>query len=63
MKAQHKTNDDKTHNGMTVTENGNLYYIFGNIRIKITEHFPASGKAIDELLADYIQKKIKEKTS
>lgn len=31
------------------------YFIYGNTRIKITEHFPDVGKTLDELLADVIQ--------
>lgn len=48
--------------GQTVTtETGEQYYILGKNRIKITEHFPASGKPIDELVTDLIIHKIKEK--
>lgn len=50
--------------GRTITAaNGEQYYIFGNTRIKITEHFPASGKPIEELITDLITHKIKEKVS
>lgn len=31
------------------------YFIYGNARIKITEHFPDVGKTLNELLADVIQ--------
>ena len=47
--------------GKTVTINGEEYYIMGKTRIKITEHFPASGKQIDELITDLIINKIREK--
>lgn len=47
--------------GTTVTINGNQYYIIGKTRIKITEHFPASGKQLDELISDLIIHKIREK--
>ena len=40
---------------------GEQYYIIGKNRIKITEHFPASGKPIEELIIDLITHKIKEK--
>lgn len=67
MKARRKTKtkakDNGIRDGMTITENGTLYFVFGNTRIKITEHFSANGRTIDELLSDYIQKKIKEKAS
>ena len=47
--------------GQTVTtETGEQYFIMGKNRIKITEHFPASGKQIDELVTDLIVHKIKE---
>ena len=49
--------------GQTVTtESGEQYFIMGKNRIKITEHFPASGKPIDELITDLIVQKIKEKS-
>lgn len=41
--------------------NGEQYYVIGKDRIKITEHFPASGKPIEELITDLITHKIKEK--
>ncbi len=47
--------------GKTVKVNGVQYYIIGKTRIKITEHFPASGKQIDELMTDLIAYKIREK--
>lgn len=47
--------------GTTVTINGNQYYIIGKNRIKITEHFPAGGKPIEELVTDLIANKIREK--
>ena len=31
------------------------YFIYGNTRIKITEHFPDVGKMFGDLLADVIQ--------
>ncbi len=40
---------------------GEQYYIIGKNRIKITEHFPVSGKPIEELITDLITHKIKEK--
>jgi len=44
-----------------VTVNEQQYFIMGKTRIKITEHFPVTGKQIDELIADLIANKIKEK--
>lgn len=43
--------------------NGEQYYIIGKNRIKITEHFPAKGKPIEELITDLITNKIKEKAA
>lgn len=43
--------------------NGEQYYIIGKNRIKITEHFPANGKPIEELITDLIAHKIKEKSA
>ena len=42
---------------------GEQYYIIGKNKIKITEHFPASGKQLDELIMDLITQKIKEKAA
>ena len=48
--------------GTTVTDNdGNQYFVLGRTRIKITEHFADNGKPINELVADLIEAKIKEK--
>ena len=47
--------------GKTVIIDGEEYYIMGKTRIKITEHFPASGKQLDELVTDLIVQKIKGK--
>ena len=49
--------------GQTVTtESGEQYFIMGKNRIKITEHFTASGTPIDELITDLIVQKIKEES-
>lgn len=50
-----------TESQTVTTETGEQYFIMGKNRIKITEHFPASGKKIDELVTDLIVQKIKEK--
>lgn len=34
---------------------GQLYFIHGNCRIKVTEHFSADGKPLSTLLEDVIQ--------
>lgn len=34
---------------------GQLYFIHGNCRIKVTEHFPTDGRPLDLLLEDVIQ--------
>lgn len=36
------------------------YFIFGNYRIKITEHFPEKGRTIDELIEELILYKAKK---
>lgn len=46
--------------GETREINGEQYYIIGKNRIKITEHFPASGKPLDELITGLIVNKIRE---
>ncbi len=47
--------------GKTIIKDGKEYFILNDIRIKITEHFPATGKQMDELIAELITNKIKEK--
>ena len=49
--------------GRTVIKDGEQYFIIGKNRIKITEHFPANGKQLDELITDLITQKIKEKAA
>lgn len=36
-------------------ENGTQYFLCGNSRIKISEHFPASGKPIGDLIVDVVR--------
>lgn len=36
------------------------YYIIGDTRIKVTEHFPARGKEINEIIVNLITHKVKE---
>lgn len=51
----------RSKTGEVITgSNGEQYYVIGKDRIKITEHFPASGKPIEELITDLITYKIKE---
>lgn len=40
--------------GKTIKKDGQEYFILNNIRIKITEHFPAAGKQMDELIAELV---------
>ena len=47
--------------GKTIKKDGQEYFILNNIRIKISEHFPAAGKEMDELIAELVTNKIKEK--
>ncbi len=47
--------------GPTVKVDEQQYFVMGKTRIKITEHFPTDGKRIEELIADLITNKIKEK--
>jgi len=39
----------------TYSKNGQLYFIYGKNRIKVTEHFSSAGKRMDLLLDDLIQ--------
>lgn len=56
--------DPQSPRGEVITAaNGEQYYIIGKNRIKITEHFPTSGKPIEELIIDLISNKIKEKAA
>lgn len=36
-------------------ENGTEYFIYGNSRIKVSEHFAREGKPLKELIEDVIQ--------
>ncbi len=47
--------------GTAIAASGVQYYIIGGTRIKITEHFPARGKRIDEIIVSLITHKISEK--
>ena len=47
--------------GQTIKKNGIEYFVYNNVRIKVTEHFPDNGKQISELITELIQHKIKEK--
>jgi len=39
----------------TYSKDGQLYFIHGKNRIKVTEHFPSTGKPMNLLLEDLIQ--------
>jgi len=41
--------------GQYIYRNGQLYFVHGKNRIKVTEHFPSAGKRMDLLLEDLIQ--------
>lgn len=46
--------------GTTAIINGIPYYIIGDTRIKIIEHFPAEGKPVNELITNLILRKSRE---
>lgn len=53
-----KSNNDNLtqQTGQLVTmENGTEYFICGNNRIKISEHFAAKGRSLGDLIVDVIQ--------
>ena len=53
-----KSNNDNLtqQTGQLVTmENGTEYFICGNNRIKISEHFAAKGRPLGDLIVDVIQ--------
>lgn len=37
------------------SKDGQLYFVHGKTRIKVTEHFPSEGKPLNTLLEDVIQ--------
>ncbi len=47
----------------TYSKDGQLYFIHGNSRIKVTEHFPSTGKSINLLMEDLIQFAAKQQES
>lgn len=53
----------KPRGELMTAADGKQYYIIGKNKIKITEHFPAKGKPIEELIIDLITNKIKEKAA
>lgn len=40
--------------GNYITIDGTLYFVVGNARIKVTEHFPQTGPTITDLVEDAI---------
>lgn len=48
-------------NRTITTESGEQYFVMGKNRIKITEHFSAHGKQVEELIVDLIAQKVKGK--
>lgn len=47
--------------GQTIKKNGIEYFVYNNVRIKVTEHFPTKGKQIDELITELITHTVREK--
>ena len=44
---------DTIHTGQVITdENGTQYFVCGRNRIKISEHFAAGGRPLDDLIVD-----------
>jgi len=41
--------------GQYIYRNGQLYFVHGKNRIKVTEHFSSTGKRMDLLIQDLIQ--------
>ena len=46
--------------GQTIEEDGQAYFVIGDLKIKITEHFPDTGKQIQELVTELITHKTRE---
>ena len=46
---------------VVTSETGAQYFVMGKNRIKITEHFPTTGKQIEELVTELVINKMKEK--
>lgn len=40
--------------GQCIIIDGTLYFLYGNTRIKVTEHFAENGKTVVDLLEDVI---------
>ena len=50
--------------GQLVTaENGTQYFVCGNNRIKISEHFAAGGKPLGDLIVDVVRHTAENKAS
>lgn len=47
---------DTIHTGQVITdENGTQYFVCGNNRIKISEHFATGGKPLGDLIVDVVR--------
>ena len=44
-------------------ENGKQYFVYGNSRIKISEHFATGGKPIGDLIVDVVRHTAEKATS
>jgi len=44
-----------THTGKVIKENGMQFFICGNNRIKISEHFAAEGRPLGDLIVDVVR--------
>lgn len=50
-----RKNNIMQHGQLITMENGTQYFVCGNNRIKVSEHFAEKGKQLDDLIADVIR--------
>ena len=54
--AKNKSDILTSHTGQVIKEeNGTQYFVCGNNRIKISEHFAAGGKPLGDLIVDVVR--------
>lgn len=48
---------------LVTEENDTQYFVYGNTRIKISEHFAIGGKPLDDLIVDVVRHTAENKAS
>ncbi len=54
VKSKNESNHENSGTLLT-DKDGTQYFVMGNVRIKVSEHFAQDGRPLDSLLEDVIQ--------